>query len=239
MTDLAPGTMGADMRSLLPPVRDQGERGTCLAFAVTGAHEFARADGMPVTEHLSEEALHWGCKVVDGNWASGTRFSSAAVAIRATGQPVEASWPYDPNRADGSRYDPPTTPTADWYTSGLEPMSLNLDDLRAGIDGGRPVLLGLTVIDTFFVPTAAGRIEVPAGASPRRGGHAVVAVGHDPSALLIRNSWGSTWAVGGYAWLADEYIERYVRGAWVIDGSAGATTPPSGVPDVGEIYGAG
>lgn len=54
MTDLAPGAMGADMRSLLPPVRDQGERSTCRAFAVTGAHEFARAAGIPVTEHLSE-----------------------------------------------------------------------------------------------------------------------------------------------------------------------------------------
>ena len=236
MTD--PG-VGADLRGLLPPVRDQGQRGTCLAFAVTSAHEVSRSNGAPVAEHLSEEALHWGCKVVDGNWNSGTRFSSAAVALRATGQPEDTIWPYDPKRPEGVSFDPPSQPTAEWHTSGLDSTSFDPDDLRAEIDRGRPILLGLTVFDTFFVPTATGRIDPPDPSSPRRGGHAVVAVGHDPSALLIRNSWGSTWAIGGYAWLANEYVEHHVRAAWVISDVASEIPPPAEIQNVGDIYGAG
>ena len=44
----------------------------------------------------------------------------------------------------------------------------------------------------------------------------MLAVGHDADALLIRNSWGTTWALGGYGWLSNDYVERHVREAWVI-----------------------
>ena len=54
-----------------------------------------------VSEDLSEEALYWGCKIIDGNWRSGTSFDSAAAALGATGQPLEAVWPYEPRRARG------------------------------------------------------------------------------------------------------------------------------------------
>jgi len=46
------------------------------------------------------------------------------------------------------------------------------------------------------------------------GGHAILAVGYDdkhknknakPGALLIRNSWGTSWGDGGYGWLPYEY----------------------------------
>ena len=54
-----------DLRALMAPVRDQGQRGTCLAFAVTAAHEVGRSGGSS-PEDLSEEALYWGCKRTDG-----------------------------------------------------------------------------------------------------------------------------------------------------------------------------
>jgi hypothetical protein len=90
VTDSAIAPGNADMRELLPPAHDQGQRGTCVAFAVTAAHELARAAGAAVSEDLSEEALFWGCKLIDGNWRSGTSFSSASAALGATGQPLEA-----------------------------------------------------------------------------------------------------------------------------------------------------
>jgi C1A family cysteine protease len=236
VTDPSTVPRGADMRAVLPPVRDQGQRGTCVAFAVTAVHEVARAAGNKVSEDLSEEALFWGCKIIDGNWNSGTTFDTAASAIGATGQPLEAQWPYGSHRTAGSRYDPPSKPTADWHTSVLDRVSVDLLALRAEIDRGRPVVLGVTVFDTLFIPTAAGRIDAPTTGSPARGRHAVVAVGHGPSGLLIRNSWGFTWAVGGYGWLSNEYAEHHINEAWVIQPPGfGVAFTPQG-HSTGEVY---
>jgi C1A family cysteine protease len=223
------------MRSLLPPVLDQGQRGTCVAFAVTAAHEVARAAGTAVSEDLSEEALYWGCKIIDGNFRSGTSFDSAATAISTTGQPLEAIWPYEPRRRAGIRYDPPRKPTADWHTSGLDKAVLDLASVRTELDAGRPVVLGLILFDTLFMPSAVGRIDAPAAESPARGRHAVLAVGHDADALLVRNSWGTTWALGGYGWLSNDYAEQHVLEAWVIEPAVGAT-PASGARTTGEVY---
>ena len=230
---IAPG--GADMRALLPPVRDQGQRGTCVAFAVTAAHEVARSVGIAVSEDLSEEALFWSCKLIDGNWTSGTTFSSAAGALGVTGQPLEGVWPYNPRRAAGIRYDPPCSPTTDWHTAGLARTSSGLASVRREIDAGRPVVLGLTVFDTLFIPTSAGRIDAPATGSPARGRHAVLAVGHDADALLVRNSWGTTWALGGYGWLTNEYAEHHIREAWAIQPRVHEPAPSS-ERSTGDVY---
>lgn len=238
MTDSTIAPSGADMRALLPPVRDQGQRGTCVAFAVTAVHEVARATGgAAVSEDLSEEALFWGCKLIDGNWNAGTRFSSAAAAIGSRGQPLEAVWPYIPRRAAGIPYDSPRKSAQDWHKADLGQSALDLELVREEIDTGRPVVLGLTVFDTLFSPSLAGRIDAPAPGARAQGRHAVLAVGHDATALLIRNSWGTTWAIGGYGWLSNDYAERHVREAWVINPAVGGPAPTSAARSTGDVYG--
>lgn len=233
-----PGTAVADLRPSLPPVHDQGQRGACLAFAVTAAHEVSRP-GPGIPEDLSEEALYWGCKRTDGNWNAGTTFGSAAVAIHRWGQPLEATWPYDSTRSDGVAYKPAGRAGGkDWFTSALRRVGTDLPAVRALLDGGTPVALGLTVFDTFFHPDADGHIHEPAAGSQPRGRHAVLAVGHQPAELLIRNSWGTAWALGGYAWLGDGYVQSHAGDAWVIDGAATPTTLATGsAVTQGDTYG--
>jgi len=229
-----------DLRALMAPVRDQGQRGTCLAFAVTAAHEVGRSAGSP-PEDLAEEALHWGCKRTDGNWTSGTTFASASTALGRWGQPLETDWPYDPTHADGVAYSPPRAPGGSgWFRSGLRRVSLALADVRTYLDGGTPVLLGLTVFDTLYRPDAAGYIADPPPGASTRGRHAVLAVGHRTDELLIRNSWGATWALGGYAWIGDGYVGAHAGDAWIIDATAAtAGTPGATHTDLqeGETHG--
>jgi C1A family cysteine protease len=229
-----------DPRALMAPVRDQGQRGTCLAFAVTAAHEVGRSGGSS-PEDLSEEALYWGCKRTDGNWKSGTTFGSASTALGRWGQPLEVDWPYDPRQADGIAYPPAGRPGGTgWFRSGLRKVSVALTDVRSRLDGGVPVLLGLTVFDTFYRPDAAGHIANPPSGARARGRHAVVAVGHQTDELLIRNSWGTTWALGGYAWIGDGYVGSHAGDAWVIDAAASAAGTAAAVHTAGpegETYG--
>jgi C1A family cysteine protease len=99
----------------------------------------------------------------------------------------------------------------------LRRIAVALGDLRAHLAAGTPVVLGLVVFETLFRPAADGRVaDPPAGAKPR-GRHAVLAVGHQPGAVLIRNSWGVTWAVAGYGWISDAYVATHVPDAWVVD----------------------
>ncbi len=211
-----------DLRASLPPIRDQGQRGTCLAFAVTAGHEVSRGGGA-AADDLSVEALYWGCKRTDGNWKSGTTFTSAATALGTWGQPVEADWPYDPRRPEGAEYCPPSRAGgAGWFRSGLRGFAVSVADVRTHLDGGTPVLLGLTVFDTFYRPDADGHIADPPAGAKARGRHAVVAVGHQTGEVLIRNSWGATWALGGYAWIGDAYIGSHAGSVWIIDASARA-----------------
>jgi hypothetical protein len=229
----------ADLRASVGPVRDQGDqRGTCLAFAVTAAHEAARGGTPP--DHLSEEALYWGCKRVDSHWRSGTHFASAAVALPRWGQPLEAVWPYEPTRKDTVAYRPPSPPNAGWFKSGLRSVANGPNDVRAILDGGLPVLIGLRVFRTLFLPDKDGRVADPPSGAKSLGRHAVLVVGHGASELLIRNSWGRTWGLDGYGWISDAYVRAYAREAWVIDATAGGgatnSTPRSRTSD-GEAYG--
>jgi hypothetical protein len=230
-----------DLRALMAPVRDQGQRSTCLAFAVTAAHESGRGAGSP-PEDLSEEALYWGCKRTDGNWTPVTTFGSASTALGRWGQPLEVDWPYHPTRTDGVAYSSPGRPgVSGWFRSGLRKISVALADVRTHLDAGTPVLLGLTLFDTFYRPDAAGHIADPPSGANARGRHAVLAVGHQTDELLIRNSWGTTWALGGYAWIGDGYVGAHAGDAWIIDATASTAGTRGAIHTDrlgGETYGA-
>ena len=232
----ARGTI-VDLRPAFLKIRDQGQRGTCVAFAVTSAHEYERSGGGIAAEQLSEEALYWGCKVVDGNWRKGTQFASASAALSTTGQPLEAVWPYDERRAHGVAYSPPTPPDASWHTSSLIAMAADTGTVRAVLDLGRPVVIGAVVFDSMYRPTTRGRVNPPPAGAVSRGRHALLAVGYNADALLVRNSWGTTWGLGGYGWLTDAYLARYLTAAWAIDAAA-ATSPADPTSTVGDVYGA-
>jgi hypothetical protein len=119
-----------DLRPLLPPVRDQGQRGTCLAFAITSGHEVQRAAGMVVAQRLSEEVLYWGGRQV-GKHTSGMTFKSAALALGTWGQPEAYLWPYDGLRQESSpTYLPPpeAIDPSNCFKATLQMVDVRVDD---------------------------------------------------------------------------------------------------------------
>jgi len=119
-------------------VRDQGTRGTCLAFAATAAHEQARETrrGQPPVE-LSVEVLYWRCKQLDGSPdEQGSDFPSARDALESPGQPAEILWPYDDQRDQtDARYLPPpdALDAAELRRASLRPLAVDLDAIRDAI----------------------------------------------------------------------------------------------------------
>lgn len=79
------GSAAVDLSVSCGLARDQGPRGTCLAFAVTSAHEARRRCCYNESTALSEEFLYWACKEIDGNTSSGTRPTAVSAALRQAG----------------------------------------------------------------------------------------------------------------------------------------------------------
>lgn len=198
-----------DLRSKLTAVRDQGPRPTCLPHAATAAHE----GFLEPLEFLSPEYLHYVAR--EGKPASGLTFTAVSKALRNKGQPAERDCPYQDQE-----------PPADWKPSGSPRLyrrnsrhqaNLGFPELSSLVKNGQVPVIGITLPDSFLEPRAPWIIP-PEGR--QHGLHAVAAVGlgrfKNRSLLLIRNSWGDSWADGGHAWLAEDFIRKHLQSALVL-----------------------
>ena len=195
-------TVAIDLSSSFGQIRDQGLRPTCLAFAASSVHELARGR----TRSLSVEALFSQCKRRDGLAATdGTTVTAAVAALASSGQCEDALWPYgasEPALFPGDYYRARTEERA---TVGL------LDLIKLALRSGRAAVLVVHLTEPWFSVESDGLIQPPDSADQLEGAHAVAAVGYDDAktTLLIRNSWGTDWAAGGYAQLPYRHVEWY------------------------------
>ncbi len=90
---------------LMPPVRDQKDRGTCVAHACAAVREALLGPDASTTFDLSEQYLYWACKEKD-NWAGeGTWIKVGMVGmevLQAQGICPEPVWPYNPKKVAGN-----------------------------------------------------------------------------------------------------------------------------------------
>lgn len=206
-----------DLRPSLLPVRHQGRRQSCLAFASSTAHEHQALSA----EHLCVEYLyfHAVARTPGQNPRAGTSMAAAAAALADEGQPIESAWPYTSDQL--TPWTPPPIMST-LYKTFMTPDALDFAGVIAALDAAAPVVLGLVITDAFYRPDEAGRVQERAP-DIERGGHAVLTVGYGidteagEPALLIRNSWGSGWGQGGYAWLPRAYVDRQLHETAVLN----------------------
>lgn len=184
------------LRAFDSPVKGQGSRGWCTAFATIAAMENLAKQKLNVSADLSE---------ID-HYQSYRRYemlTSVKTASKVSIAP-EAAWPYYGN------------PVANYTSQRLAKVVSyaapeTRDEVLGELAAGHPLVLGISTFNNFGA-SADGRVALPAGR--RRGGHAVAVTGFVRDAsyagggyLLFKNSWGESFGDRGYGKLPLDYCK--------------------------------
>jgi C1A family cysteine protease len=217
----APKSKSTDLRQFCPPIEDQGNIGSCTAQAGAGMLEFYEKKALG--NHIDASRLFLykitrNLMKVKGD--TGAYLRTTMKAIAHFGICPEDYLPYQVKDFDKE-------PTAFHYAyaqafKGIEYYRFDtpeinreqlLADIKKNLANNLPLMFGFYVYESIK-KADNGLIPFPEKNENQIGGHAVMAVGFDDEkkigkqqgALLIRNSWGTTWGEQGYGWLPYEYV---------------------------------
>ncbi len=216
-----------DHSSKMTPVKNQGQLGSCVGFAVTAMkewqekreHEEEVAAGKKDSRKgkvydLSESWVYWKSKEID-MWPGeeGTSIRYAMKVLNRIGVPTESAWPYDD--VDFGEPERWASMVSRWSLIDSYWRITNLVELKAALTDG-PVPIGVPCFYEFFFVGDDGVISYPENPDTIYGGHAICAVGYDDDKKLIKfkNSWGYSWGQNGYGYLPYEYIDDFLWDAW-------------------------
>jgi hypothetical protein len=218
--------MGTLIGRLRARVKDQGDRPTCVAFAVSALHEYwcdvVLDDKQEVDLDLSEEFLHYGCKRTDGLVGQeGTTVTAARDWLKGKGQCLEKLHPY--STVAGPLLTPSQAAFADARgrtLSKLVRLQTKWDVLERELKGDSPVLGVVRVFENAYYVDSSGMVALPNSGDAILGLHAVVFLDIEKkssrSQVVFANSWGQRWGDAGLGRFATEYFDKYCQQLWIV-----------------------
>jgi hypothetical protein len=183
-----------------------------MAFAASDTHSFVHG----TKDFLSAEYAHYSARrrSTPLNPNAGVSMAHMVDAIRDDGQPREEIWPYLAVVPSSASWAPPMN-CGEMFRHAFVEKPADIANVIAALDAGRPALIGARITLQFYSPPADFIIRNAAN-DPVVSNHALVAVGHGTNSgdalVLVRNSWGETWANLGYAWLTSDYLAPRISG---------------------------
>jgi len=193
------------------PVKDQGQCGSCWAFAVIGAvegaYQLSPKGGKLIS--LSEQQIV-SCDKAGGNAGcnGGEQITAMDWLAKQAGSCTEADYPYTSGKSGADGKCEKTCTEAVKIARGVELHAKNETLLAAAI-AMTPLSLSVDASDDSIWQSYSGGV-VTAACKCNNGNcldHGVTGVGYGTDTKngdywLIKNSWGASWGEGGYIRLA-------------------------------------
>ena len=224
-----------DLRTWCSPVENQGGLGACTAHAAVGIVEYyerrafgRHIDGSRLFVYKTTRNL-LGVTGDTGAW-----LRNAMGALATCGVPNEQYWPYTDHTPEFDREPSAFVYSVADNFEALRyfahdplnrqvPRATVLASVKKYLAVGIPSMFGFWGYASFDSGDKPGHIPLPTDqelAGDPAWGHAVAAMGYDDGlkitnkvsnktttgALLIRNSWGTSWGQSGYGWMPFDYL---------------------------------
>jgi C1A family cysteine protease len=216
----APGPLPAsvDLRKAWWTINNQESTGSCVGWAAADGlmrYHLVAANRLDKTKLLSPRFVWMASKETDEFTkrpetfieVAGTTLKAAMDIMRNYGNVLDTDLPFHINTLmfggnDNTFYANASTRKAANYFN----LGKDLSQWRSWIAANGPILVGLSVDETWENAAATGgKLDTFVPASVR-GGHAVCIVGYTPERFIIRNSWGTTWGDKGFGYASPAYI---------------------------------
>jgi C1A family cysteine protease len=207
----------------MPEVWQQGDLGSCTAFSTCAAFQYEVARQGKQAYYPSFLAQYWWARYLDGpdNTRAdvGATLRSAVKASARWGVAHDSTWPYLPAKFARQPTKRATQDAERHQVLRYVAVPQDVTQMRACLAGGWPIIVGISVYESFEGGdvAASGRVPMPRPGERVLGGHAVLVVGYDwstagydPSGydprFVCRNSWGKDWGDGGYFTIPAQYL---------------------------------
>jgi len=232
-----------DLESKFPPIGDQGQYGTCVAWA-TGYNlktslnaidkNWGEADLRKSANQTSPKDLWFVLDRNDrGANCGGTNFEPALDALISKGAGSLSDVPYsNMGNCSGTSSGDASNKLGNYrkiaanntLAGGSNKEGMTQGNFKGYLAQSRPILFGAKLGDRFMRWNSASVISSDTYNNPgmQHAYHAMIVVGYDDSkqAFRVRNSWGDDWGDYGSIWVDyDFFLNKFCFSAFVATNS--------------------